>query len=219
MSGEGLSRGTAMGIEMANVNADLDLKAAQAEALRADAANKRANTETEDKSRDIFIENMKQSGVSTWLENIVKKVRLQGVPEENEVTAVRNAVYNSGVAYGNDAPEFKQMNADLLKTIAEERNLNTGSELNDKKIQGYWQELMNATAHADADQIRAAAIKLQTEWSTGEFVNWKTWADYAESALQLLSKAIPTKGKNPTTTIKDGYSEKYGNYSEVIKTK
>ena len=41
MSGEGLSRGTAMGIEMANVNADLDLKAAQAEALRADAANKR----------------------------------------------------------------------------------------------------------------------------------------------------------------------------------
>ena len=38
MSGEGLSRGTIMGIEMANVNADLDLKAAQAEALRADAA-------------------------------------------------------------------------------------------------------------------------------------------------------------------------------------
>ena len=58
---------------MANVNADLDLKAAQAEALRADAANKRANTETEDKSRDIFIENMKQSGVNTWLDNIVKK--------------------------------------------------------------------------------------------------------------------------------------------------
>ena len=151
-----------MGIEMGNVNADLDLKATQAEALRADAANKRANTETEDKSRDILIENMRQSGVNTWLENIVKKVRLQGVPEENEVTAIRNAVYNSGVAYGNDAPEFKQMNADLLKTIAEERNLNTGSELNDKKIQGYWQELMNATAHADADQIRAAAIKLHT---------------------------------------------------------
>ena len=62
-----------MGIEMANVNADLDLKAAQAEALRADAANKRPNTETEDKSRDIFIENMRQSGVNTWLENIVKK--------------------------------------------------------------------------------------------------------------------------------------------------
>ena len=34
---------------------------------------------------------------------------------------------------------------------------------------------MNATAHADADQIRAAAIKLQTEWSTGEYINWKTW--------------------------------------------
>ena len=90
MSGEGLSRGTAMGIEMANINADLDLKAAQAEALRAEAANKRANTETEDKSRDIFIENMKQSGVSTWLENIVKKVRLQGVPEENEVSSYRD---------------------------------------------------------------------------------------------------------------------------------
>ena len=62
-----------------------DLKAAQAEALRADAANKRANTETEDKSRDIFIENMKQSGVSTWLENIVKKVRCKEYPKRTKL--------------------------------------------------------------------------------------------------------------------------------------
>ena len=102
-----------MGIEMANVNTDLDLKAAQAEALRADAANKRANTETEDKSRDIFIENMRQSGVSTWLENIVKKVRLEGVPEENEVAPIAGnnnttphapAIFmNTSMAYNNPA--------------------------------------------------------------------------------------------------------------------
>ena len=70
---------------MANVNADLDLKAAQAEALRAEAANKRANTETEDKSRDIFIENMKQSGVSTWLENIVKKYDYKEYPKKTKL--------------------------------------------------------------------------------------------------------------------------------------
>ena len=173
--------GLQAGLNAMQTEAQIELLKAQALKEKASAENLGANTDTTNKSRDILIENMRQSGIETWLNNISHKIRLEGSPEENEVKIIRNAIYNTGVGYDSQAPEIKQLNADLLKTIAEEKNLNTGSELNDLRIQGYWQELMNATAHAEADKVRAAAMKLQAEWGTGKFINWKTWADHAVS--------------------------------------
>ena len=58
--------------------------------------------------------------------------------------------------------------------------------MNNKKAEGYFQELVNATAHADADKIKALAIKLTAEFNTGEFANWKTWADLGLQATQVV---------------------------------
>ena len=34
--------------------------------------------------------------------------------------------------------------------------------------------------------MRAAAAQLATEWETGEYTNWKTWADLAKNVLGTI---------------------------------
>ena len=60
------------------------------------------------------------------------------------------------------------------------------ADLNNEKARTYWQVLLNAAAHADADRMRAAAAQLATEWETGEYTNWKTWADLAKNVLGTI---------------------------------
>ena len=129
--------GLQAGLNAMQTEAQIELLKAKALKEKASAENLGANTITTNKSRDILIENLRQSGIETWLNNISHKIKLEGPPVENEVNIIRNAIYKTGVGYDSQAPEIKQLNADLLKTIAEEKNLNTGSELNDQRIQGY----------------------------------------------------------------------------------
>ena len=81
----------------------------------------------------------------------------------------------------------------LLKSIADTGNANAQALLTNNKAQGYFQELVNATAHADADTVKAMAMKLTAEFNTGEFTNWKTWADLGLQATQVVGGVV-TKG-------------------------
>ena len=49
---------------------------------------------------------------------------------------------------------------------------------------------MNATKQADADAVRAAAVKLSTEWETGEYTNWRTWAELGVEAVNTVANAV-----------------------------
>ena len=80
-----------------------------------------------------------------------------------------------------------------MKSLADTGNANAQALLNNKKAEGYFKELINATAHADADTIKALAIKLTAEFNTGEFTNWKTWADLGLQATQVIGGVV-TKG-------------------------
>ena len=109
---------------------------------------------------------------------------------DETVYSYYNDIYGTNAGYSNISLEAKQLTEDLMKTIAEKNNLDANKALTDEKTKGYFQELMNATVHAEADKIKAAAIKLASEWGTGEYTNWKTWVDIGKDAVKTLGEVI-----------------------------
>ena len=108
----------ALGIQASMNEAQIDLMKAQAEKERAQAKNLGADTTTEDAVRDILIENMKQSGTSQWLDNIMKEINMSEEPNKDWAKIVTNKIYGRAEANGNSREAVK-FNSDLLKTIAD----------------------------------------------------------------------------------------------------
>lgn len=178
------------------------LQEAQIKNIEADTQKKIAETTTEDNSRNVLIENMRQSGIGQMYENIKTKMMREGYDTNNEVSVFKNMVYGiQGSNYDEFSPEVKQFNADLFKTVAEEKNLDANALLSNKKAEAIWKELLIAQQNADANTINAKANELSKLWETGEFTNWKTWADLAKSAVDGVGglikniKTTPIKGK------------------------
>lgn len=192
------------GIEGMKIGLDMALQQAQVKNLNADSKKKEAeaenvgaNTKTENATRDLLVENMKQSGINQWFENIKERMLREGYDESDEVTVFRNVIYGSTAGYYNEnSPAVKQFNNDLLKTVAEAKNLDSSTLLNDEKAKAIWKELLIATRNADANMINAKASQLAKLWETGEFTNWKTWTDLAVDATGAVSDLIKT-GKTP----------------------
>jgi len=186
-------------MQQAGLNqAEIELKKAQADKLKSETPTGGGNT------GNMLVENMKQSGIAQWFENIKTEYANTTHGEEDPITVYRNAVYGQQGGINNESVNAKKLNADLFKTEAEKLNLDANALLTNEKAKGYWNELMNETAKADAAGVQAAAQKLSAEWNTGEFTNWKTWTDLATKAVQSAGSLIKG-GKNvnvtnPTTT-------------------
>lgn len=182
------------------VQSQIDLNNAQAGKLRSE-------TPTSGNIGDMLLENMKQSGIAQWYENL-KTEYFNKNPEDKELdnnTVYMNVIYKQqGSTPGDRSMNVEKFNADVYKTIAEKENLDANALLTNKKAQGYWTELMNETAKANAAGVQAAAMKLAAEWNTGEFTNWKTWSDLGIKAVQTAGQVIKGGANvnitNPTTT-------------------
>ena len=152
-----------------------------------------AEATTSDESRDWLVSKIKEEGRGQWLENIRERYRM------GETDAVyKNKQYGEGSVSSGSLFD-KQESAQVLQTMANANNQEAQALLTNEKAQGYWQELLNDTVRADSDKIKATAIKLASEWSTGEFTNWKTWADLAMGVSSEILKGIGAF-KNPTRT-------------------
>jgi hypothetical protein len=173
--------------QMALLKAQKDNIEADTKNKLADAENKGANTTTTNTIRDVLYENMRQSGVTQWYENLEKEIKLDPDSYANgEENVIGNKVYQSAIRINENSYVLKQLNQDLLKTVAETKNLDASAILTNNKAQGYWQELLNATSQANSQAVQAAAQKLSAEFNTGEFTNWKTWADLGVDAIKAL---------------------------------
>ncbi len=174
--------------------------AAEVENIKADTANKTATAETTEASRDTLVENMKQSGISQWFENLKTEMEREGWNKDTDIVNVfRNKVYNKQAGgYTDQSPQVQQFIADLYKTEAERNNLDANALLTNEKAKGYWQELLIATQQADANTINAKANELAKQWETGEFTNWKTWVDLAQGAVQSVGGLIKNVKSAPT---------------------
>ena len=176
--------------QIANTEAEAKLKEAQ-------ATNLGAQTTTEDRKRDIMIENMRQQGIAQWFENQITDFKLKG-GSSDEVEMVRSPIYKIYTNVSENSMQIKELNNAILKTEAETGNEAAQALLNNERAKGYFKELMIAQQNADQNGIEAAAKKLSAEWETGEFTNWKTWATLAAEGAKLLTnmagvKAIATK--------------------------
>lgn len=156
---------------------------AEADKAKAETAKLNAEAETENEGRKITIENIKQEGWGKLLDNIRKEWEHGDAREGEGWTSIRSGTYEKQTAISN-TPRFNE------KEAAEIAKLVTEAELNTEKKKGYWEELLNATKKANADEIKAAAIKLAAEWETGEYTNWKTWQRTATEAIGGISKII-----------------------------
>lgn len=196
-----------LGLRMANAKADLDVKKAQikdieasAEAKRAEAGLKTEQKITELEQRNALIEKLKQEGMSTWIKNVQENWKAfagknwGGEPGKVAKYGQKNEIYGFyGIAENSYISE--QQSVELAKAIAETNQANENgkaakalAELNSARANGYWQELLNATMHAKADETRAAAAKLAAEFETGEYTNWKTWITIAKEAILAIAR-------------------------------
>lgn len=137
-----------------------------------------ADAKTTEESRSLLVEKLKQEGKSTWLDNIRQRYLM------GETDAVyKNKQYGEGSVIAGSI--FDEQNTSIVtKALADINNANAQALLTNEKAKGYWQELLNETVKADATAIQAAATKLAAEWSTGEFTNWKTWAELARGVTK-----------------------------------
>jgi len=177
--------------------ANMELKKAQAELANAQAKKIASETPTSGNTGDINLENLKQSGIGQLQANKLQAWMMSD-PDVRQGEEY-NKTYDYHVGVGEDSQYAKQIDAQLLKTASETNSNLANIDLTNQKIAGYWTELLNETKKANAAGIQAAAQKLTSEWNTGEFTNWKTWADLGVKAVQSIGSLI----KGGTTINKE----------------
>lgn len=127
--------------------------------------------------------------------------------------------------YTNYSPATQNMvldmmnNKQMLANSREENNVKKSmtnaneaiTKLNNEKADAIWAELNIASINADSNRIEALAKQLSTMFSTGEYTNWKTWSDLAQSWTEVFTSAYGAKmfgkkvemyGKQVTSPVK-----------------
>lgn len=204
-----------MGLQLAMMKSQIRKTEAEAENAEAGAENQRANakkaageTMREAESRNLFVRNLKESTIAQWRENEIRNWQGMDHGDRKFDYTVEDAELGASQAFHNNSYIGEMAAADIAKAWGEANNVEAMKELNSAKARGYWTELLNATAHADADKMKAAAAKLSTEWNTGEYTNWKTWTEIATKVVGDVGKAVAVgkgakalgKGTETTTT-------------------
>lgn len=192
-----------LGLGLVSMKKDLALKDAQIEEINATAEAKRAEaglqTEkkiTEEQTRDIFKQKLTEESTKTWLENRITMFKARWIDDKTD----------GFVATGPDGQEYEfsknsflgeEIASEIAKKWAEageasgnEKAAEAMAKLNNERAEGYWIELLNASIHADAHAMEAAAKKLAAEHGTGEYANWKTWVDVGTDIAGEIAKVL-----------------------------
>lgn len=162
---------------------------AQKKNIEADTEQKTATTERTKELTPFEKGLMKENITKEWIENVRKdwenldNEKFGAMETKNELIGRELRIDKKG--------NFNQIQAATIAEIkARTENNKAMSELNTEKKKGYWTELLNATIHADAAKAQAAAVKLASEWTTGEYTNWRTWSDEAKGVVRSITDII-----------------------------
>lgn len=187
-SGGGASGGNApmqqqRGMDIAGA-AQLAMMQAQIENLKADTNLKNANASGAD-----------QKGEETWLNNIITRWKMEndGKPMDAKDVVVKmykHKRYGAGIGMDETSLAAKELSSKVLQTLAGTDKALADAALTNERVKGYWNELMIAQQNADSNAIEAAARKLASQWSTGEYTNWKTWAELSIQGLNTAGNLI-----------------------------
>lgn len=195
-----------MALQMQKLDSEVKVNESIAEKNRASAGRDVAETLTTEGSRNIFIENLRNEGIAQWMQNNITRWQsennAQSTQGEPLMEMSRNQTYNTTHTLRENAMINEHMAMQIAEAYTAANANAATAELTTERAKGYWTELLNATMHAEADQIRAAAAKLSTEWDTGEYTNWKTWADLASNVSRTIIQGVGARniGKSKVKT-------------------
>lgn len=179
-----------MALQLAKLSSEIEVNKATAKEKEANAELISEKKTTEINQRDVLIEKLRQEGVAQWFENLENEVKRSGVLQDNEIRLFRNAQLDVSTSFQKTSLWNQEVTTAIAKTMAEIGYTEAQELLTNKRAEGYWQELLNATKNADSEAVKAAAVKLSTEWETGEYTNWRTWADLGVKAVNTVANAI-----------------------------
>ena len=179
-----------MGLQLAKLSSEIAVNKAIAKEKEASAELLTEKKTTEINQRDVLIEKLRQEGVEKWFSNLENEVKRSGVLQDNEIRLFRNAQLDVSTSFQKTSLWNQEVTTAIAKTMAEIGYTEAQKLLTNKRAEGYWQELLNATKQADAAAVKAAAVKLAIEWETGEYTNWRTWADLGVKAVNTVANAI-----------------------------
>lgn len=166
------------GLAMMKLSSEIELN-------KSIAAKNNADAQTTNEVRPMFKEEIVQRGYSQWLNNLRTEYENRG----NQGSSMKefHSGYGEMKIEGNSFFSQKLAN-EIAEQGARADNAAAQAILTNEKTKGYWKELLNDTIRADSDKIKATAYKLAAEFTTGEFTNWKTWADLARGITSDIMK-------------------------------
>lgn len=175
--------------EVQRVRNESKLVDAQKEQIEATTEKSKEETKTTQDMRDVQKALVRNQAISQFIENERKEWENTG-RNEHEVSMSKDSVTGYTTVIDTRGQFNQQVASEIAETMSRAENNQALAELNTEKKKGYWTELLNATKRADSAGIQAAAVKLAAEWNTGEYTNWKTWADTAVDAVGAVSNVI-----------------------------
>lgn len=160
-----------------------------------EAENVGAKTTTEEETRELLKENMKQAGIEKWFQNEAMKWKLEetgtdGADGNYSRTITMNKRLGETLSIHATSIYNKELVSALVKTQSETGKLDAEKALTTEKALGYYRELLIAEQKGNAEEAKALAIKLAAEHSTGEYTNWKTWVSVAKDAIGATADII-----------------------------
>lgn len=176
-----------MALQLAKLKSEIDVNRSVAEANRANAGLHGEQIITEKERRKLLIENLRQEGISKWLDNELKTyMQNPNSMDYIEGTQLRNPVLKWYTSIDKNSLQVKQLNNAILKAAADAGNADAQTALTNKKVENYMYELLTARITADANAEMAAIKRLEAEFNTGETVNWKNLSEVLVKLIGLI---------------------------------
>lgn len=179
--------------------AEVDLLKANAEKARASAQKETEEATTTKDTRELTINKLLEEGRGEWLKNAWDKFKYEQT-DEKATAKGWHYLYGDYEFLGTGILGQKQM-AELAKDMEEIAKIKADttaakslSALNNERKKAIFQQLLIEARKADAFGVVAEAKRLASEWETGEYTNWKTWATLGLQVTGQITNLIGKKG-------------------------
>lgn len=201
-----------MGLEVASLKQDIENKKktgenieANTENLKEDAALKKAQTTTENETREIKVRKLFEETKGTWIENARKKYEdeFENTPHEERGMKIADAMFGEHSVVGERlrsqkgrAETFRAIQ-EAFKAQGDTTLVESLKKVNEAKAETMYMEAMAAilqgnaaVAQAKCREIEVAIAREDLQWKTGEKVTWKTYYDAATQGVQALGTLL-----------------------------
>lgn len=201
-----------MGLEVASLKQDIENKKktgenieASTENLKEDAALKKAQTTTENETREIKVRKLFEETKGTWIENARKKYEdeFENTPHEERGMKIADAMFGEHSVVGERlrsqkgrAETFRAIQ-EAFKAQGDVTLVESLKKVNEARAETMYMEAMAAilqgnaaVAQAKCREIEVAVAQEDLRWKTGEKVTWKTYYDAATQGVQALGTLL-----------------------------